>query len=222
MKTIVRTRINRLNTALSQPWSQAISTYFESEIHAAYTEHIANRKQGNDIRNHSILVAALLLLNSARSGDELLRIMTAASEDEDSITITTLNSAKGCAWFTVIIPACVETILPYQHPDSPTDIEDERRLMYVGITRARQHLHLITAQKKGFQSALEAGHESPVSAASPTMNEPSRFLYEMRLADAQAVGNAITLVNDISLTTTGDISIIERYLTTLEDIYNGA
>lgn len=221
VKTVVKKRINSLNEALSQPWSEAVSTYYESEVHASYTEQIATRKQGNDIRNHSILIAALLLLNSTRSGDELLRIMTAASEDEDSITITTLNSAKGCAWFTVIIPACVETILPYQHPDSPTDIEDERRLMYVGITRARQHLHLITTEKQGFHTALQAGHDSPVSTVSPTMKEPSRFLYEMRLPDSEAVGSAITLDKEITLTTTGNVSVIERYITTLEDIYNG-
>jgi DNA helicase-2/ATP-dependent DNA helicase PcrA len=221
VKTIVRTRINSLNTALSQPWSQAISTYFESEIHGSYTQQIATRKQGNDIRNQSILVAGLLLLKSASSGDDLLRRMSPSRDGEDAITIATLNSSKGCAWHTVIIPACVETILPYQHPDSPTDIEDERRLMYVGITRARQHLHLITTEKQGFHTALQAGHDSPVSTVSPTMKEPSRFLYEMRLPDSEAVGSAITLDKEITLTTTGDVSVIERYITTLEDIYNG-
>ena len=53
---------------------------------------------------------------------------------EDKVTITTIFRAKGREWPVVIVPHCNEGFLPYKTADN---IEEERRLLYVAITRAR-------------------------------------------------------------------------------------
>jgi DNA helicase-2/ATP-dependent DNA helicase PcrA len=63
---------------------------------------------------------------------------------EDKVTITTIFRAKGREWPVVIVPHCNEGFLPYKTADN---IEEERRLLYVAITRARRDLHLHHIEK---------------------------------------------------------------------------
>ena len=57
----------------------------------------------------------------------------------DAVLITSIFKAKGLEWPMVFVPDCNDGVLPLD-PDNPT--EEERRLMYVAITRAQEHLHL--------------------------------------------------------------------------------
>lgn len=69
-----------------------------------------------------------------------------SSEDDEQqyVRLMTLHSAKGLEFHTVIIPGLEESVFPSPHAIySPTSIEEERRLLYVGITRAREHLLML-------------------------------------------------------------------------------
>ncbi len=66
----------------------------------------------------------------------------------DRIKIATLHAAKGLEFPVVFIPACEDTILPFQQPGLKSDIEEERRLLYVGMTRAQQQLYLTHAKTR--------------------------------------------------------------------------
>jgi DNA helicase-2/ATP-dependent DNA helicase PcrA len=61
----------------------------------------------------------------------------------DGVTLASLHSAKGLEWDAVFLVGLVEGTLPIQYADGDdAAIEEERRLLYVGVTRARQHLAL--------------------------------------------------------------------------------
>jgi DNA helicase-2/ATP-dependent DNA helicase PcrA len=68
--------------------------------------------------------------------------------DEDYLTLSTIHSAKGREWDVVYILNCVDGCIPSDlGTGSSAEIEEERRLLYVAMTRARNALHLITPQK---------------------------------------------------------------------------
>lgn len=60
----------------------------------------------------------------------------------DGVTIASLHAAKGLEWDAVFLPALVDGVLPIVYAKTPDAIEEERRLLYVGITRARQRVLL--------------------------------------------------------------------------------
>jgi DNA helicase-2/ATP-dependent DNA helicase PcrA len=71
------------------------------------------------------------------------------------VTLASLHSAKGLEWDVVFLVGLTDTTLPIQHATTPAQIAEERRLLYVGITRARERLALSWAlarspgQRKG-------------------------------------------------------------------------
>jgi DNA helicase II / ATP-dependent DNA helicase PcrA len=77
---------------------------------------------------------------SARAGDPLL--------DEDYLILSTIHSAKGQEWKSVFILNTVDGCLPSDlATGTSAEIEEERRLLYVAMTRAKDHLHLIVPQR---------------------------------------------------------------------------
>jgi DNA helicase-2/ATP-dependent DNA helicase PcrA len=83
------------------------------------------------------------------------------------LTLMTLHNAKGLEFNTVIITGLEEGLFPhYNSIDDPAAVEEERRLFYVGMTRARKHLFLTFAGMRRRMGLLEGG-------------VPSRFLNEI-------------------------------------------
>ena len=80
----------------------------------------------------------------------------------DGVTLASLHAAKGLEWDAVFLVGLVDGTLPLVHADTPEQVEEERRLLYVGVTRAREHLSLSWALAR-----------SPGGRAT---RRPSRFL----------------------------------------------
>jgi len=95
----------------------------------------------------------------------------------DGVTLATLHSAKGLEWEAVYLAGMSEGYLPISYAKTPEAVEEERRLLYVGITRARSRLQLSWAETSPHRSAPR---------------ERSRFLAELgtsiRGAAASVVG----------------------------------
>jgi len=119
----------------------------------------------------------------ARGGDKpslaafLARITLDSGPGEDEkqdpgnvVTLSTLHAAKGLEFATVFLVGCVEGQLPHARTTdpkvtdaAPTDVEEERRLFYVGVTRARERLYVCRPRARSMR-----GKATPLA--------PSRFL----------------------------------------------
>ena len=85
----------------------------------------------------------------------------------DAITLITLHQAKGLEFPVVFMVGMEEGLLPHSRSvDDPTQLEEERRLCYVGVTRAKERLYLLRAFRRGFRGGSEPG-------------TPSRFLLDI-------------------------------------------
>jgi len=97
-------------------------------------------------------------------------------EEQDVVTLSTLHAAKGLEWPHVVLAGVNEGLLPFRSGDDDMTaerIEEERRLMYVGITRARHTLCVSTLKRR------KKGRDT-------VMGVPSRFIAEMKLDEAGA------------------------------------
>jgi ATP-dependent DNA helicase Rep len=98
------------------------------------------------------------------------------SEDQDMVTLSTLHASKGLEWPHVVLAGVNEGTLPFKRDEEEMTadrLEEERRLMYVGITRARRTLLVSTLlrQKRGREVRKAI---------------PSRFIAEMKLDERTA------------------------------------
>jgi DNA helicase-2/ATP-dependent DNA helicase PcrA len=139
---------------------------------ASYTATLArNGVSQESIRKVETLLAAL---PENATPHDLLMAMAAEDDgkgpsEEHKVIITTFHKAKGREWDNVYLPACEEGILPTLARSE--DMEESRRLFYVGITRARHNLTISFAKER----PPAYGGSKPVSAT------PSRFIEEAGL-----------------------------------------
>lgn len=106
----------------------------------------------------------------------LITLLEGRSEEEvDAVRLSTLHASKGLEYGHVFLIGCEEGILPHQQSIDGNMVEEERRLMYVGITRAQRSLTISYCGKR-----KRAGEWQII--------EPSRFLGELPQGDIRIVG----------------------------------
>jgi DNA helicase-2/ATP-dependent DNA helicase PcrA len=106
-------------------------------------------------------------LSGFLEGVALVSDVDSLSGGGNAVTLMTLHSAKGLEFPVVFIAGLEEGIFPHSRSlTSDTEIEEERRLAYVGMTRARQELHLMHAKRRAV-------------FGTPNFNPPSRFLADI-------------------------------------------
>ena len=66
----------------------------------------------------------------------------------DGVTLASIHAAKGLEWTSVFVIGCSDGLIPLQHADTPESVEEERRLLYVAITRAERDLTLSWARSR--------------------------------------------------------------------------
>ncbi|MDO5686862.1 MAG: 3'-5' exonuclease [Neisseria sp.] len=154
----------------------------------AYEQYLLENNEGKsgEIRWHNVQdLAAWLHKKGAEDGKNLIDIaqtialMTLldgkSKEDPDAVKLSTLHAAKGLEYPHVFLVGCEEGLFPHENSIEEGNLEEERRLMYVGITRAQQALTLTHSRKR-----RRAGHWQ--------FAEPSRFLEEMPTEDVRFYG----------------------------------
>jgi ATP-dependent DNA helicase Rep len=103
----------------------------------------------------------------------LLSTLNEREGEQNMVTLSTLHAAKGLEWPHVMLVGCVEGLLPFKREedagqDQAIGLQEERRLMYVGITRAQQSLAVSWTRRR------KKGRDTVAAA-------PSRFIAEMAL-----------------------------------------
>ncbi len=107
----------------------------------------------------------------------LMSILEGREEGEpDTVKLSTLHAAKGLEFGHVFLIGVEEGILPHRESVDNDKIEEERRLMYVGITRAQKSLNISWCKKRKRAGEMQ-------------MCEPSRFIAELPNADIRHFGN---------------------------------
>lgn len=103
-------------------------------------QNLINRAEDVDEKNIESVIRKLVLLDLLEQQQE--------EEDTDKVNLLTLHAAKGLEFPYVYIMGLEEELLPHKNSIAAETIEEERRLMYVGITRARQGLTLTLAEQR--------------------------------------------------------------------------
>ncbi len=105
----------------------------------------------------------------------LMNLLESREEEVDAVALSTLHAAKGLEYGHVFLVGVEEGVLPHERSEAPEQIEEERRLMYVGITRAQRSLHISYCIKR------KRGKEWATC-------EPSRFIKELPQQDVVFAG----------------------------------
>jgi DNA helicase-2/ATP-dependent DNA helicase PcrA len=140
-------------------------------------QHYANEKEGEDrIANLDELVSAAVTFVKERDENSLIDFLTFASLEagehqadpgRDALQLMTVHAAKGLEFHTVFISGLEEGLCPHeQSMGEANGLEEERRLMYVAVTRARRRLYLSHTQSRMLHGQVR-------------YNVPSRFLDEI-------------------------------------------
>ncbi|MFT4126720.1 MAG: ATP-dependent helicase [Gordonia sp. (in: high G+C Gram-positive bacteria)] len=136
----------------------------------------------------SALTAEMVAADPAMTSADLVRELRTRAQSRhpptvQGVTLSSLHAAKGLEWDAVFLVGLTEGALPIGQAikASPEAVEEERRLFYVGITRARVHLHLSWAaarneggrprQRSRFLAGL--GRPRPDASGTPIRSEPA-------------------------------------------------
>ena len=132
--------------------------------HSSLMDHYKNetgakkREAEERMENLNELISSATLFVHENEDDSLTAFLTHASlesgehqagDSEDALHLMTVHAAKGLEFHTVFITGLEEGLFPHQNSQNVDDgIDEERRLMYVAITRARRRLYLTIAQSR--------------------------------------------------------------------------
>ena len=111
----------------------------------------------SELKAYPTISAFLQHVQNAK--EQLAQVKTIAAKAKDVLTLSTIHTAKGCEYSTVFLIGLADGVLPSSRDDA--DISEEKRILYVGITRAKERLYL--SYPRMSDNAVE-------------MNKPCQFL----------------------------------------------
>ena len=157
---ILRRQLDEAAAAEKQPF-RAACRLVRKVVTAAVPGKASERDRGEWTTIVESVIAVASTCQSLEQLEERIAEQSAALRNppQNAVVLSTIHSAKGLEWQAVLLMGMEEGVLPHASTD---DLEEERRVAYVGITRAKRILGLTYAEKRFRQSAM-----------------PSRFLEEL-------------------------------------------
>ncbi len=162
LKTWQLEKINELIFHLNQiktkePYS-AIKYILEKVSYKEYLEEYAEYKK---INSRALFEIAEEFLESSKEHKDILQFLTYIDDmsiklkeyqkntkNNKGVVLSTIHSAKGLEFEAVFVISCIEGIIPHEKSKSEQEIEEERRLFYVALTRAKKILYISILKTK--------------------------------------------------------------------------
>ena len=120
------------SSALRHVVKHGLSRYFGDAMTLSVESAI------DELKSYATIEAFLSHVQAVKEQFVQARVM--ATKAKDVLTLSTIHAAKGCEWKTVFLTGLADGVLPSSRDGA--DISEEKRLLYVGITRAKQRLYL--------------------------------------------------------------------------------
>jgi DNA helicase-2/ATP-dependent DNA helicase PcrA len=152
--------VNIIDDLSSEKYKDAADMLQNIYIKSGYSSFVDEDKVEN--------IAELISSAEGKETDTFMDSISLSSSNDDAyednvVSLLTLHSAKGLEFPVVFIVGVEEGVLPYFKAETPKEIDEERRLLYVGMTRAKDILHITGAKKRKIYSKVQ-------------VQKPSRFL----------------------------------------------
>lgn len=156
-----------------------------------YLREISDDRKQEQERQENIQELRGLLVMAEEQGQTLGEFLAdislvadtdSESRERDAVTLLTLHAAKGLEFTTVFLTGVEEDLLPhFRSYDEPEGVAEERRLMYVGITRAKDYLYITHA----FRRTMFGANQTTI---------PSEFLFDLSPDDIDGISPATELL----------------------------
>ena len=180
-KSNVSTKLTEFFEKLNN-WKNELDTITPSELMQKIlldSGYIDMLKESKNIENEARLESLDELINALQEFDNVnefldyisLVLDNADSASYDKVTISTIHAAKGLEYHTVFIPGFEENILPHQKSVAEKGnlgVEEERRLCYVALTRAKREAYITFCNKRNMYGCYNMSYTTP-----------SRFLQDL-------------------------------------------
>lgn len=180
-KSNVSTKLTEFFEKLNN-WKNELDTLTPSELMQKIlldSGYIDMLKESKNIENEARLESLDELINALQEFDNVnefldyisLVLDNADSASYDKVTISTIHAAKGLEYHTVFIPGFEENILPHQKSVAEKGnlgVEEERRLCYVALTRAKREAYITFCNKRNMYGCYNMSYTTP-----------SRFLQDL-------------------------------------------
>jgi DNA helicase II / ATP-dependent DNA helicase PcrA len=169
---------NLLQDLIEQHQSLGLVEFFDLLLNrSGYRAYLMNEENGDERLDNVMELRTVAEQYQEYSHAEALSLFLESvalvsdvddlEENPNKVTLITLHQAKGLEFNVVFIVGVEEGLLPhFRSLDDPSQMEEERRLCYVGITRARQRIYLIHSFRRSLMGRS-------------TVNEPSRFIKDI-------------------------------------------
>lgn len=211
--------ISAIQEMADKPPAIILARYLQMTECYKRIEDMAARKDDAETQANTLQAFVEFCEHQDKGIDDLLAYIehmksghNASSNSEDTLVITSIHRAKGLEWPHVIMPGLAETVFPYEREGKFTDIESERRLFYVGMTRSQELLTLISPDDPSLRQALSQGSNGTPGGIEGDSKRASRFLYEADLKNSTALGRAIHNQGDYPDLKTKNVGYYNGYL----------
>ncbi len=120
---------------------------------------------------------------NASEVSETIKVPLNKDKNKERIVLSTIHKAKGLEWKVVFVISLTETLFPPKQNDEKSEIEEERRIFYVSLTRAKDALYLITPKSRHGKNYLR----------------PSRFVRELKDSLYELIDNSNNLYENLDI-----------------------
>ena len=216
----VANKINAIKESIEKATpSEAFHAYINDYLIEELEKSLSQKQSRSTSHTMALAHGFFDLARQAPTFDNLLTSLESlkaeSNKSNNAVRIMSQHMAKGITVGMAVIPACCETISPATVSGKTTDIQAERRLFYVAITRPTKKLLLLLPKDKAYQKAYEKESSQPPDGSLEESESTSRFVYEMNIKGSLRVAKEIHPDAAGHLPTTSSAKNFNQYLSSL-------